>query len=134
MLIAIAAVSWGSRAGDAPVALRWEFAEGCRKFPRPSDKFLSGVSLMFLSQRREGSIKTCCVTRKHMTSVEYGFEKQLSGLSLAEARERVTKALAAEGFGVLTEIDVKATLKGAVAGLVVQAEPSRAASPHRPMG
>ena len=46
-----------------------------------------------------------------MAPDEYGFEKQLSGVSLTEARERVTKALAAEGFGVLTEIDVKATLK-----------------------
>ena len=46
-----------------------------------------------------------------MTSVKYGFEKQLSGVLLTEAKERVTKALAAEGFGILTEIDVKATLK-----------------------
>ncbi|MDA1185765.1 MAG: DUF302 domain-containing protein [Acidobacteria bacterium] len=46
-----------------------------------------------------------------MTTVEYGFEKQLSGVSLAEARKRVTSALAAEGFGILTEIDVSATLK-----------------------
>jgi uncharacterized protein (DUF302 family) len=46
-----------------------------------------------------------------MTPEEYGFEKLLSGVSLTEARERVTKALAAEGFGILTEIDVKATLK-----------------------
>lgn len=34
-----------------------------------------------------------------MTSVGYGFEKQLSGVSLTEAKERVTKALSAEGFG-----------------------------------
>lgn len=46
-----------------------------------------------------------------MAPEEYGFEKQLSGVSFTEARERVTKALVAEGFGVLTEIDVKATLK-----------------------
>ena len=46
-----------------------------------------------------------------MISLGYGFEKQLSGVSLADAKERVTKALAAEGFGVLTEIDVKATLR-----------------------
>ena len=41
----------------------------------------------------------------------YGFEKTLPGVSMADARERVTKALAAEGFGILTEIDVTATLK-----------------------
>lgn len=46
-----------------------------------------------------------------MTSLGYGFEKQLTGVSLTEAKERVTKALSTEGFGVLTEIDVTATLK-----------------------
>ena len=46
-----------------------------------------------------------------MTTMDYGFEKQLRGVSFADARERVTKALAAEGFGILTEIDVTATLK-----------------------
>jgi uncharacterized protein (DUF302 family) len=32
-------------------------------------------------------------------------------LPLAEAEERVTEKLSEEGFGILTEIDVKATLK-----------------------
>ena len=41
----------------------------------------------------------------------YGYETELAGVTMDEARTRVTAALAAEGFGVLTEIDVRATLK-----------------------
>jgi uncharacterized protein (DUF302 family) len=46
-----------------------------------------------------------------MRQVKYGFRKQLDGVVFAEAVRRVTEALKSEGFGVLTEIDVKATLK-----------------------
>lgn len=41
----------------------------------------------------------------------YGFHCVLKGLSFAEAIAAVTEALKTEGFGILTEIDVQATLK-----------------------
>jgi uncharacterized protein (DUF302 family) len=44
------------------------------------------------------------------TGAKYVFGKTV-GLGFDEAIKRVTEELAKEGFGVLTEIDVKATLK-----------------------
>ena len=41
----------------------------------------------------------------------YGYTAHLAGISFDEARTRITDALMAQGFGVLTEIDVQATLK-----------------------
>ncbi len=46
-----------------------------------------------------------------MRDSDYGMRKALPGTSYAEAIERVTTELKGEGFGVLTTIDVKATLK-----------------------
>lgn len=43
--------------------------------------------------------------------MKYYFEKTLSNIDFDAAIERVTEALKAEGFGILTEIDVKATMK-----------------------
>ena len=42
--------------------------------------------------------------------MNYGYTKKVK-LSFAEATEKVTKELSKEGFGVLTRIDVKDTLK-----------------------
>lgn len=42
--------------------------------------------------------------------MEYYFSKTITG-SFDEAIEKVTEALKAEGFGIVTEIDIKATLK-----------------------
>ena len=46
-----------------------------------------------------------------MANVEYGYEKNLGSVGFDDAIARVTEALKQEGFGVLTEIDVKSTLK-----------------------
>lgn len=41
----------------------------------------------------------------------YGYERELSDVSHEEAINKVTLVLQDKGFGVLTEIDVKATMK-----------------------
>lgn len=43
--------------------------------------------------------------------VSYGITRRLPKLDLDAARQRVTAALASEGFGILTEIDVQKTLE-----------------------
>ncbi len=44
-------------------------------------------------------------------SISYGFERTLPGVSFADAVARTTEALKAEGFGVLSEIDIAGALK-----------------------
>ncbi|MDJ0764703.1 MAG: DUF302 domain-containing protein [Myxococcota bacterium] len=46
-----------------------------------------------------------------MTETTYGYTKNLGNVAFDEAVEKVGAALKEEGFGVLTEIDVKNTLK-----------------------
>ena len=46
-----------------------------------------------------------------MTETTYGYTKNLGKIGFDSAIEKVTGELKAEGFGVLTEIDVKETLK-----------------------
>ena len=46
-----------------------------------------------------------------MSNLRYGFKTTLEGISYHSAVERVTDEHKKEGFGILTETDVKATLK-----------------------
>ena len=41
----------------------------------------------------------------------YGYTAHMHGVSFEDARARIADALKQEGFGILTEIDVQATLK-----------------------
>ena len=43
--------------------------------------------------------------------LKYGFQRRLTGVTFEQALEKTTAALKTEGFGVLTTIDVKDTLK-----------------------
>lgn len=47
-------------------------------------------------------------------NVPYGITRRLANTAIADARARVVSALAAEGFGVLTEIDVQKTLESKI--------------------
>lgn len=47
----------------------------------------------------------------NVPEIPYGFTRVFAGVSYEAARQRVEAALKEEGFGVLTEIDVRATLK-----------------------
>lgn len=51
-----------------------------------------------------------CTKHKNKTIMEYYFSKTIAG-SFDNAIQKVSEALKDEGFGILTEIDIKATLK-----------------------
>ena len=51
------------------------------------------------------------MSQNTITGRAYGFERNLEHATVEEALERVTAALKREGFGILTQIDMKETLK-----------------------
>ncbi len=54
---------------------------------------------------------TSPATQAPPTPASYGFHCLIADTDFAQAVARVTEALKTEGFGVLTEIDVQATMK-----------------------
>lgn len=46
-----------------------------------------------------------------MAHIDYGYTRTLTGTSFEDALERVREALAEQGFGILTEIDIQKTLE-----------------------
>ena len=49
-----------------------------------------------------------------MNDPSYAFSKKLEGVTVEEAIDRVADALKANGFGVLTKIDIQQTLKAKI--------------------
>ncbi|MEO8975840.1 MAG: DUF302 domain-containing protein [Casimicrobiaceae bacterium] len=56
-------------------------------------------------------MKTSTASSVASTPTAYGFQCELKDTDFAAGVTRVTEALKAEGFGILTEIDVQATMK-----------------------
>lgn len=63
-------------------------------------------------------------------SPSYGFHAHLENTNFAAAVEQVSDALKKEGFGILTEIDVQATMKKKWASMFLRIAFSAPAIPH----
>ena len=73
--------------------------------------YLFRNQFLFAKRNRSGKEKYIRVNKTIKNKImEYYFSKTITE-SFDDAIEKVTEALKAEGFGILTEIDIKATLK-----------------------
>lgn len=91
----------GSGSPSRRTAQRWEGSQWDLPPYRPRITFIDTI------------LQTNCLNRSVPVDMEnpaYGF-KRVVNLPLEEADRRVREELQKEGFGILTEIDVKATLK-----------------------
>jgi uncharacterized protein (DUF302 family) len=66
---------------------------------------------MLVRRSARGSLRPEVEDTTMDIDVSYGMTRRLEGVKLEDAKARTTAALQAAGFGVLTEIDVQATLK-----------------------
>lgn len=93
------------------------FWSACRRSQEPDNDAEEVVRQRYASGEIDEQTYHAMISALHeegtqtMANTNYGFGARIEGTTFDRAVEQVTAALKHEGFGVLTEIDVQATLK-----------------------